>query len=151
MTATTHRVNRQAHAATRLVLALGALLVLVPLLLIFGPALEGRYLPIVRGVQVELVSEDGDRMVFHAVGEKVRACSLTDVKVLVADKPGDVPSKGVIYPIDDGVGPRQRPLGLQDLGVWSIQPVGGHLQIQGTYRCHPLWETVVRVGEWRRP
>lgn len=145
-----HRVSKQANWFANALAIFGLLLILFPAAFILGPHLEGKYFPVSVKIKYEMVDVDEGKMIIHVWGEKVRNCSLTDIKVLVdQDGPGvQLPKKGVIYPIDDGVGPRVRPLGFQDMGIWAIQPDGKWVSIYGTYRCHPLWETNVKIGEW---
>lgn len=146
----THRVSKQANWFANALALLGLLLILMPGMFIIGPHLEGKYFPVTVNLQYDLMQVEEGKMIIHVYGDKVRSCSLTDIKVLV-DQDGkgpQLPKKGIIYPVDDGIGPRVRPLGHQDMGIWAIQPDGKMVSIYGTYRCHPFWETNVKIGEW---
>lgn len=145
-----HRVSKQANWFASVLGLIGLLLIVLPAIFIVGPHLEGKYMPVTTKIKYEMLDVQEGKMVIHVWGEKVRSCSLTDIKVLVdPDGPGPaVPKKGIIYPVDDGVGPRVRPLGYQDMGIWAIHPEGKAVIIYGTYHCHPFWETNVKIGEW---
>lgn len=125
----------------------GAILSLV-MLFTLGPYVEGKYFPVTQNVHADFIKVEGDKMLFHAYGEKMRDCSLIDARILVYQKGNPIPVKGVVWVVDDGVGPRTRALGEQDLGTWAVIPVGEKLKLEATYQCHPLWETRTELGTW---
>jgi hypothetical protein len=129
---------------------IGFFLITVPLMYVIGPIVEGKYFPITTGVIVDLVTIEGDKMLFHAYGKKVRDCKLVDVKALVDQDglPESPHTKAVIYVVNDGVGDRNRPLGYQDLGIWAIHPIGKEIFVQTWYQCHPFWNTYTYLGQW---
>jgi len=127
---------------------MGALMILIPFLMITAQALEGKHFPVTTDVTVQLVKQDKDKMTFVGSGRKVRNCALIDVKVLV-DKTGEgVWKHGVIVLSDESPGPRVLPLGVQELGTWNIYPPANAYLVEAHYKCHPFWETVVQLGKW---
>lgn len=139
------------HAFITMLLMIGITLILVITLFIFGPIIEGKYFPVTKDVEVKLISQTKEKMLFSVIGTKVRNCQLLSARVLVYDSPeDDVGTKGAIYVVDDGQGDVVRALGKQNLGVWAILPPGNYLKVQTTYQCHSLWNTEVQLGEWKK-
>lgn len=133
-------------------ISMGLTLLMLIGLLIVGPYVEGRFFPITKDINVTLqeVNKVKDSMYFRVEGYKIRNCTLLDVRILVDEGKGRAPIKGAIWVSDDGVGSKARALGFQDLGIWTIQPIGEHLAVDATYHCHPLWNTHVKLGEWSK-
>lgn len=127
---------------------IGACIIVLVLMFAMGPAIESKYFPVTADVKVGLIKVDDDKMYFRAVGNKLRHCSMLDVRILVTQVEGEPPVKGSIYVLDDGVGPRTRALGFQNLGIWVIEPAGISLDVDATYTCHPLWLTHTHLGNW---
>lgn len=136
------------RAFTNTLMSIGSTLILVVIVFAIGPTLEGKYFPVTKDVYVELVKTENGKMYFAAQGDKVRHCSLTEVRILVQEEGKKAKSKGSLYVIDDGIGPKVRALGHQDLGVWVIEPIGSALFVDASYNCHPLWRTEHRLGMW---
>ena len=131
-------------------IAVGISLVMVVGMFVLGPFIEGRYFPVTTDVQVTLISETSEKMVFAATGTKLRNCSLIDARVLVEQSNGQPLAKGAIYVVEDGVGNKTRAIGFQDLGTWAIHPSGNRVHVESTYSCHKLWNTEMKLGEWTR-
>lgn len=129
----------------------GAMMFFITSTLIVGPYIEGKYFPITTDIRVTDLKTDttSHMMTFHVYGNKVRDCSLLDIRTLVTQG-NNYPIKGAIWVIDDGQGQRERAKGMQDMGIWAIQPEGDKVTIEGTYHCHPLWNTKVNIGEWHK-
>lgn len=144
----THRVISQLHALISGIIWMGGALLTLVMVFTLGPILEGKYFPVTKDIQAEFIKNDGDKMLFHVYGDKVRDCVLLDARVLVDRKVNDnhPPIKGIIWPVDDGIGPARRALGQQDLGVWAVVPIGEAATISASYSCHPLWDTRVSMG-----
>ena len=142
----TNPLNSFIHATT----VTGVVLVMVVALFILGPFIEGKYFPVTTNVKVTLVEETSEKMVFRAVGTKLRNCSLIDARVLIEQHHDKPLVKGAIYVVDDGIGGKTRALGYQDLGTWAIHPSGNKIYVQSTYSCHNLWNTEMSLGEWIR-
>lgn len=135
---------------TRILTSIGTTILFVVLMFAMGPAIESKYFPVTTDIKATLVKVDDDEMFYHVIGTKVRHCSLLDLRILVEVEKGQPLVKGSLYVLDDGVGPRTRALGYQDLGMWVIRPIGTRADIDATYTCHPLWLTQVHLGEWTR-
>ena len=136
------------RAFTNTLMSIGSTIILIVIFFALGPTLEGRYFPVTKEVRVELQKIEDGKMYFSAVGTKVRQCAMTDVRILVQEKDKKAKSKGSLYVINDGIGPKVRALGYQDLGIWVIQPVGSALYVDASYFCHPLWQTHQHLGHW---
>lgn len=142
----TNQLNSFIHTT----IAAGAMLVMIVGVFILGPFIEGKYFPVTTNVQVTMLSETKERMIFEATGTKLRNCSLIDARVLVEQRHDQPLVKGAIYVVDDGVGGKTRAVGYQDLGTWAIHPPGNKIYVESTYSCHKLWNTEMKLGEWTR-
>lgn len=146
-----HRTLNQLHALIHGIIWMGSALLTLVLVFTLGPIFEGQHYPVTTNIQATFIKTEGDKMLFRVYGNKVRDCVLLDARALVDLKEGDnnPPIKGIIWPQEDGTGPVRRALGFQDLGTWSIVPIGESATISVTYTCHPLWETRVHLGTMR--
>ena len=138
------------HAFITALKLTGIILLLLVATFIFGPIIEGKYFPVTENVTVTFISQTKEKMLFSAVGTKVRNCAMLSARVLVFSNGQDIGTKGAIYVVDDGQGDVVRALGKQNLGTWAILPPGDYLKVQTTYHCHPFWNTEVQLGEWRK-
>jgi len=136
------------RAFTNALMTIGVCLIVLIIAFAMGPSVESQYFPVTSDVKVALLKVDGDKMYFKAEGTKLRHCSMLDVRILVKQDEHSTPVKGSIYVLDDGIGPRTRALGHQNLGIWVIEPLGISLDVDATYTCHPLWLTHTHLGNW---
>lgn len=139
------------HTLANVLVTIGTFIILTVTTFTIGPYIEGKYFPVTKDFGIDIVKETATTMIFNASGEKIRQCSLREVRALVGPAGKDtVKSKGAIWVVDDGVGPITRPLGKQDLGTWAIQPVGDQVDVYASYHCHGLWTTEAYLGSWSR-
>lgn len=142
-------LSKQIKSSVTRIINFGIMLVLFVMVFTFGPWVDGKYFTVMKDFNIEMVSQDKDKMIFQTKGNLVRNCSLTDLRVLVDDGTG-LPKKGAIWMIDNGIGSVKNPLGYQDLGMWAIQPTGNKIHVHASYKCHGLWTTEVELGVWSR-
>jgi hypothetical protein len=137
------------------VLVFAALNLTVILGAIFGPYLEGKFLPVTVNVMSTVVAETPEYIQVAVTGEKVRACQLLEIRILVDEdnNTSTPPIKGSIRVINDGAKDASsiRALGSQHFGIWEIRPNGHRGVIDASYRCHALWKTETRLGSWKSP
>lgn len=126
-----------------------AFAIAVVLIFMIGPIIEGKYMPVTEDIEVTLLYETKEAMYFEAYGTKVRNCTLTAARILVDEGLSKL-SKGKVIVVNDGIGPKDRALGTQNLGTWEITPKGKSLYVQAEYYCHPFWRTNIQLGEWHR-
>ena len=154
MDAKIHRTIWQLHTFIQGMIYGGGSMLFLVLMLTLGPILETKYFPVTTDVHASLVKVEGDKMIFWAVGNKVRDCSMLEAHILVdpdGSKGPKPPRKGVLWVIEDGEGPRTRALGYQDLGKWAVIPVGKKLTVEATYSCKGIpWETRSVIGTWEQ-
>ena len=138
-----------------LAILLAAFNLSLALIAIFGPYVEGKFFPVTINIMTTVVAETPDYIDVAVTGNKVRNCELRDIRVLVDDdnNPATPPVKGSIRIINDGAKDASsiRALGSQHLGIWRIRPNGHSGIIDGSFRCHGLWQTQVRLGTWTAP
>ncbi len=120
-------------------LALG--MALTPALFTVGPALESRYLPVVRGTQVLNEERHAEGVSFYVRFRKVRQCAFEGLVWYAGD---------VRLPVDFEPSathmPRSRPKGGQAAGPWFVPGLDTTRgsRAYAYHRCHPLWVTITR-------
>lgn len=117
--------------------------------LLFGPLVEARLLPVWSMVSVEW-EPSAAGLVVRPFGYRNRPqCRFLQATTLVRDR--DVwhradltidgrPQRGVT-----------RPEGWQSLGRWELSRSGDRLRITALFSCHDLWDTPATLGEWPAP
>lgn len=110
----------------------GTLFLLVAL--VTAQSIEQQFMPAVSNVMFVKVGD-----AYRVTGEKNRACSFVELRVLVQQD--GVYQKGEVSFINDH-GPRDRATGLQDFGLWRIIPPGDNFKIQAVHKCHFLWDSI---------
>lgn len=149
----THRVVKQFHNMLKLSRNLGVSLLVVILVFILGPIIEGQYFPVMKDITGTYISTADDKMYFSMYADKIRACKFIDIRALV-DKDisdGKPPVKGAIWFAGEDLGSRVRPVGYQDIGVWAVRPDGDRVIVEASWSCHPFWNTSQSLGVWDRP
>lgn len=115
----------------------GTLFLLVAL--VTAQSLERQFMPVVSNTSFAKIGD-----VYRVTGEKNRACSFIELRVLVQQD--GVYQKGGVTFIDEH-GPRDRATGRQDFGLWQIIPPGDNFKIQAVHKCHFLWDSVSDLKE----
>jgi len=118
---------------------------------VFGPSLETKVLPIVKDLEIHLISEHDGVMEFEVVAYKDRSCEVADIAVAVGEKKDGV-LRRAHFSLKDAEGIKNRPLGWQ---VYSATIVAGpginYVRVDTKHDCHVLWKTVSAPwGEWTR-
>lgn len=131
------------------VVFVGISMVMLASIFLSGPSLEGRHFPVVKAAFAEFEPRSIDAIQAELYGDKVRDCSLVSFSVLVR-------VDGVWHRADvriNGYRPRMaaRPTGMQSFGLWEIEPAGDRMKVELVHRCHALWYTTTKLGEWAVP
>ena len=128
----------------------GVLMTGVASLLIFGPAAEAALWPVLTDVRFALVARSGNRMTLDWSGTKTRdTCAIVGLSALVR-RGGVWVAADLVSLAEDADGrplaPITRPSGRQQFRRMDIVPNGDGFVLLLRHRCHPLWETVTRIG-----
>lgn len=126
---------------------------------LFGPRLETAYAPVVKEINVALMSNDGQMLELLMTGIKTRQCKLLELAATVETKSG-IWETATVYLKD----PRQHPNTADDLvsrpsGGMSVQrlyifPAMPKVRLVAYHKCHALWPTMTEFFELdltRRP
>lgn len=138
----------------RVMMVIGAFVLITALAAVTGPTVEGAYFPVVRNVKFELVNQDKDKITLSVTGVKIRSCRFIEVMVLVKKDgqwvQGTVDfQNSFIPPPSPPRGPLTRPIGEQHFGIWVIRPEGSEILFEVVHNCHPLWLTSTPLGIWQ--
>jgi hypothetical protein len=130
--------------------ALGGVLVGVPIVLAVGPMYEPRIAPVVRNVALLSATREGSAVIFDVAGDKARTCTYLGASALAGPREGLMEQAKLSFPVAMGKGVT-RPPGFQSFGVWRIEPVrdGEVVLIQLRHHCHSFWDTTTLLGPWR--
>ena len=85
-------------------ISMAALVVVV--MMLYGPFLEGKLFPVVRDFTVETVQRDGDRIWVSGSMDKVRACNFSSIASYAVQGTGEWVPLQVHFPEDTRVGTR---------------------------------------------
>lgn len=149
----THRVSKQLHSILKICSNVGFSTLMLVLILILGPIMEGQYFPVVRHMSATFVKSENGKMYFDVVGEKLRACKFIEIRAVVDKSISDPtpPVKAFVQFKETSEGPLTRPVGFQSFGMWEIVPTGDRAILQGSWSCHRLWDTNQSIGEFEVP
>jgi hypothetical protein len=126
----------------------GAVTMLVSIFALGGPFAETMLFPVVDRVEFRPVLQDPDgALMLHVIGHKSRACDYADVSVLITRDDETTALGNVVF--QPRTGSKNRPVGQQDFGIWTIVPYGRAVQFDIHHDCHPLWTTTTRLM-WER-
>ena len=137
-------------ALVRLIYSTCAVILLMMLVLVNGPAVESWLYPVTSNVDVYKVEPVGNgKIKIWLTFEKNRTCTFVDIGFYEVDKEHGglrrVPFKLLE---DDGEEPISRPEGTQSAGPWLVGVSGEgalkRLAATTRHKCHPLWDTVTK-------
>ena len=117
-------------------------------LVVFGPALESEFLPVVTDAAFVVVAHDQDRMTVDWTARRHRGhCEFKGVSANVWRKNEWHPA--ILSRAGDGTDAplpgRTVPEGWQRFSRMDVIPDGSALRVTLRQRCHPLWMTVTQL------
>lgn len=130
------------------ILTLGAIPILWPI----GSAYEGRFLPVVQNVDIQVVRTVDVGTIVQVNLDKIRSCELVDVlwngedgqrSVVVFPEDWHYDLEGNVVVDTEFEDPLSRPTGEQNTGQWLIlglKDLDSSI-VTVIHRCHPLWLT----------
>lgn len=107
----------------------------------FGGKIEGRYFPVVIGVDVNRVEAVGDTKArIWGEFQKVRECAFVGLAFYLG-----TPGNAARVDLDLEEASKQRAAGFEDFGPWLVQldpeQLRGRAFAVVQHRCHPFWIT----------
>ena len=119
----------------------GTLFLLVAL--VTAQSIERQFMPVVRDIELH---QQGIEMLFDVKGDKVRPCKFKELRALV--KNNEIYEKAdIIFLADEKTSTRG--LGYQSFGRWRIIPAGDVVKIEAVHNCHPFWDSITEIGEFK--